>query len=190
MKRAKIAILLSIALIAVVVIVTLWVNLRMRKTSEDREALPKISAIGAESAFEKIRLVEDKHGKKTWELEAKSIEQYQDKNVMVLEDVKLTFYSKDGRTFVVSGKEGRVYQDSRDMELSGNVVLTSSDGYRLRTHSVAYHHEERRVTSSDAVELEGEQIWLKGKGMLVDTESRTFKILSDVKTQWKVGKKG
>ena len=190
MNRAKIAILLSIVLIVAVVTVSLLANLRGRKVSDDGESLPKILTIGAESALEKIRLVEDKHGKKTWELEAISIRQYQDKNMMLLEDVKLTVYAKDGRSFVVSGKEGKVYQDSKDMELSGNVMLTSSDGYQLRTHSVAYRHEDRRVTSSDVVELEGEQISLRGKGMLVDTERQTFKILSAVKTQLRVAKRG
>ncbi len=57
--------------------------------------------------LEKIRFVEDKHGQKTWELEAKSIQQYQDQNIMLLEDVKVTFYTKDGRSFILSGKKGK-----------------------------------------------------------------------------------
>ncbi len=63
------------------------------------------------------------------------MQQYQGQNVMVLEDVKLTFFSKDGRTFTVTGKQGKVYQDTKNMELQGDVVVTSSDGYRLKTNS-------------------------------------------------------
>jgi LPS export ABC transporter protein LptC len=191
MKRFKIAILLSILLIGGVVFVLLWVNLQERKkTLEKEENIPRISAEGVEQRLEKIRFVEEKEGKKTWELEAKAISQYQDQNIMALEDVKVTYYSKDGRSFVITGDQGKVYQNSKDMELTGNVLCTSSDGYRFKTHSISYQHSGKKITSSDRVELEGEQLRLIGKGMWVDMESKTFKVLSEVKTQWKGGRKG
>lgn len=189
MKKAKIIILLSIVLIGGIVLISLWGNLRARKTSEAVEKLPKASTGGADMRLEKIRFVEDKHGQKTWELEAKSVHQYQEQNIMVLEDVKATFFTKEGRTFFLTGKQGKVYQDSKDVELVGGVVLTSSDGYQLRTHSVSYRHAAKIVSTSDPVEIEGEQLRLTGKGMLVDMEARTFKIFSQVKTQLRGRKK-
>ena len=139
--------------------------------------------------LEKIRFVEDKHGQKTWELEAKSVHQYQEQNIMVLEDVKATFFTKEGRTFFLTGKQGKVYQDSKDVELVGDVVLTSSDGYQLKTHSAFYCNLGKTVSTSDPVEIEGEQLRLTGKGMLVDMEAKTFKIFSQVKTQLRGRKK-
>jgi LPS export ABC transporter protein LptC len=190
MKRAKIAIVISILLIGGIVLTTLWANLHERKASEAVEKLPKVSTGDATLRGEKIRLVEDKQGRKTWEMEAKSIQHYQDQNMMMLEDVKVIFYSKDGRSFTVSGNQGKFYQDSKDMELVGDVILSSSDGYRLKTHSVSYRDSEKKVRTSDPVEIEGELIRLVGTGMLVDMEAKTFKILSQVKTQWKGGGKG
>ena len=190
MKKIKFVILISIVLIGGIVFVTLWVNLMGEKASKEGEDSPKISTDGANARLEKIRFVEDKQGKKTWELEAKSIQQYQDQNIMLLEEVKVTFFSEEGRIFVISGNQGKVYQDSKNMELVGDVVLTSSDGYRLKTHSIAYHHLEKKVTSSDPVEIEGEQIRVAGKGMWVDMEGKIFKVLSQVKTRWKGGRKG
>ena len=151
-------------------LVSLWANLRERKASEAVEKLPKISTGGADMRLEKIRFVEDKHGQKTWELEAKSVHQYQDQNMMVLEDVKVTFYAKEGRTFFLTGKQGKVYQDSKNVELEGDVVLTSSDGYQLKTHSVSYHHSgedrehlrsrgDRRGTDSTDRQRDVGQIW-------------------------------
>ena len=189
MKRLKIAILISIVLIGGIVLVSLWANLRERKASEAVEKLPKVSTGGADMRLEKIRFVEDKHGQKTWELEANSVQQYQDQNIMVLEDVKVTFYTKEGRTLFLTGKQGKVYQDSKNVELVGNVVLTSSDGYQLKTHSVSYRHLGKIVSTSDPVEIEGEQLRLTGKGMWVDMEAKTFKILSQVKTQLRARKK-
>ena len=190
MKRVKIAILVLILLIGGIVFVTLWVNLKGEKASKEGEGPPKISTDGADARLEKIRFVEDKHGQKTLELEAKSIQQYQDQNIMLLEEVKVTFFTKEGQTFIISGNHGKVYQDSKNMELVGDVVLTSSDGYRLKTHSISYHHLEKQVTTSDPVEIEGEQIRVVGKGMWVDMEAKIFKVLNQVKTRWKGGRKG
>jgi LPS export ABC transporter protein LptC len=191
MKRIKIAILLSILLVCGVVLVSLWVNLQERKKMlEEAEKVPNISTDGADQRLEKIRFVEEKHGKKTWELEAKAIYQYQGQNVLLLEDVKVIYYAKDGRSFNLSGDKGKVYQDSKDMELVGNVLLTSTDGYRLKTQTMSYQHLSKQVRTQDPVEFEGEQIHLTGKGMLVDMEAKTFKVLSQAKTQWKGRKKG
>jgi LPS export ABC transporter protein LptC len=100
------------------------------------------------------------------------------------------YYAKDGRSFTLSGDKGKVHQDSKDMELVGNVLLTSTDGYRLKTHSMSYQHLNKQARTPDPVEFEGEQIRLTGKGMLIDMEAKTFKVLSQAKTQWKGGRKG
>ena len=189
MKRIKIAILIALILVSGIVLVSLWMNLRERKASEAVDKPPVVSTGGADTHLEKVRFVEDKRGEKTWELEAKSVHQYQAQNIMVLEDVKVTFYAKEGRTFFLTGKQGKVYQDSKNVELVGDVVLTSSDGYRLKTHSVSYRHLQKIASSPDPVEIEGEQIRLTGKGMLVNMEDKTFKILSQVKTQLRGKKK-
>lgn len=186
MRKTRIVILLLIGLIGGVVLVSLRANLGARKASE---AVEKVSTQGADMQLKKIRFVEDKQGQKTWELEAESVNQYQEQNILVLEDLKLTFYAKDGRIIYLTGKQGKVYQDSKNVDLTGDVVLTSSDGYQLRTHSASYRHSEKVVSTSDPVEIDGEQIQLTGKGMLVDVEAKTFKILSQVKTHLRGRKK-
>ena len=190
MRKLKLAIAIAIVSIGLLVFVTVWTNLRGKKALEEGESPAKISTDGADTRLEKIHLVEDKHGQKTWELEAKSIQQYQSQNIMLIQEVKLTFFGKEGRSFVVSGNQGKVHQDSKDMELSGDVVVTSSDGYRLKTQSVSYHHSEKKITTSDPVEIEGDLIRLQGIGLSVDMEAKIFKVLSQVKTQWKGGRKG
>jgi len=190
MKKAKLVILILILLIAGAVLASLWVNLRGREASGEKEGVSKISTGGADMRLEKIRIVEDKHGRQTWELEATSVQQYQDQNIMVLEDVKVTYYTKEGRSFIISGNKGKIYQDSKNMELVGDVLLTSSDGYQLKTHSVSYHHLEKKVTTSDPVEIEGKEIQLVGTGMLVDMEAKIIRVLHQVKTRWKGGQKG
>jgi LPS export ABC transporter protein LptC len=188
MKKTKFAILMSIVLIGGIVLISLWLNLREKKASEKSEVVPNIPT--ADSRLDKIHLVEEKKGQKTWELEAKSIQQYQDQNIMILDKVKVTFYTKEGRSFIISGNQGKVNQDSKDMELVGDVVVSSSDGYQLKTHSLSYHHSNKSMSTPDPVEIEGEKIRLVGKGMLVDMEAKILKILNQVKTHWRGGIEG
>jgi LPS export ABC transporter protein LptC len=187
MRRVKFAILAVILLVGGIVGVSLWVNLQDRKASEEEKPPPKFSTDDAKMFLEKVHFVEDKQGRKTWELEAKSIQQNREENLMTAEDIKVTVYGDEGRTFTISGKEGRIHLDSKDMELVGDVLVTSSEGYRLKTDSVSYRHQEKRVGTADPVEIQGEQINLKGKGMSVDIEARTFKILDQVKTRLRLG---
>ncbi|MGQ9644947.1 MAG: LPS export ABC transporter periplasmic protein LptC [Thermodesulfobacteriota bacterium] len=190
MKRAKIAILILIVVIAGIVLTSLWMNLQREKNSREKESLERLPHLEADMALERIKLVEDKQGKKTWELDAKAVRQYQPQNVILLEDVKVSFHTKEGRSFILSGDTGKVYQDSRNMELVGNVLLTSSDGYRLTTHSIFYQHEKREVTTSDPVEIDGQEIQVVGRGMRVDMEARIINILSQARTRWKGEKDG
>ncbi len=191
LKKVKMAIALSLLLVGGVVLVSLWVNLRERdRRLENAETGGVISTGGADQRLEKIHFVEEKHGQKIWELEAKSLSQYQDQNLLLLEEVTVIYYSKDGRTYLLNGNRGKVHQETKDMELVGNVKFTSAEGYQLTTHSISYQHSNRRVKTSDPIELEGEQIHLTGVGMVIDLEARTFKVLGQVKTQWKGGRKG
>ena len=189
MKRIRLAILVCMILIGGAVLASFFFNLHGRKEIKEPEPIPNETAVDAKMYLEKIRFVEDKQGRKTWELEAKSIEQHEDQDIVDLNDVKVTVYTKEGRSFVISGERATVNQKSKDAKLSGNVTLTTSDGYRLRTESVAYHHEMKQIDTSDPVEMEGEGFRVQGQGMFVDMEARIFKILGRVKCQWqKMGK--
>ena len=148
MKRIKIAILISIGLIVLVVSLSLWVHYRGRKPPEEVK-LPKIAFEGADSRIEKIHFVEEKQGQKTWELEAKAMQQYQGQNVMILEDVKLTFFSEGWpNLYGYLESRGRSIRTRKTWNLEGNVVVTSSEGYRLKTHSMTYNHQEKKDPDS------------------------------------------
>lgn len=185
MKKARIIILIAIVLIGGIVSMRLWVNLQGRK---DPPA-PVVPDGRQNQMLKEIHFVEDKHGQKTWELRAKSVQVYQDENISVLEDVKVTYYAKEGRTFFLTSKTGKVNQQSKDVDLEGDVVLTTSDGYKLRTQSASYRDSEKMIRSSDPVDIEGDQVHITGKGMLVDVENKTFKILKEVKTELRREKK-
>jgi len=145
MNRLRLAVLASIGLILVVVGLSLWASYRGRKPPEEVN-LPRIAIEGADSRMEKVRFVEGETGPEDLGTGSQGHAAVPGQDVMILEDVVLTYYNKDGRIFTVSGKEGKVFQKTKDMEIKGDVVVTSSDGYRLKTNFMAYQHQERRST--------------------------------------------
>lgn len=187
-RRARWILLGFIGLSIVGVWGLLWVNLQDQMKKESQEKIPKLGE-NIDQKLERIRFMEEKKGKIHWELEASTVHQYQKENMLLLEEVKLVYYSDDGRIFTLSGDRGKVYQDSKDVELMGKVVLTTSDGYRMKTDSLFYDHSKKKVTSSDPVELEGKEIRLVGQGMSISLEEKIFKVLHQVKARWK-GEKG
>src|SRR4030042_5383100 len=104
MRRFKFAIFSSILLSGGIGLFRFWSN--RKQVSKKGDRLPPMLNEKADKCLEKIRFVEEKHGKKTWELEAKSIQQYQDQDLMLVEEIRLTFYTDKGRWFTLSGREG------------------------------------------------------------------------------------
>lgn len=184
MKKVKYLILLGIVLILFYVSFNLWQRSNKREMADEVKSTALLRN-NEDMRLEEIHLVEEKYGKRTWELEAKQINQYQDRNVLILKDIKAKIYLKDGKIFNISGTEGRFYQDSKNMELSGNVELHSSDGYRLKTDSLFFDNSKKKISTEDFVEIEDGKVNIRGKGLVIDIEAKVFKLLGQVKTFWK-----
>src|SRR4030042_6053560 len=103
MKRIRLAILVCMILISAAVVAGFFFNLHGRKGVKEPEPIPKETAVDATMYLEKIRFVEDKKGRKTWELEAKSIEKHEDQNIVDLNEVKATLSPKKARSSVIAG---------------------------------------------------------------------------------------
>lgn len=186
MKKIKIIIFITILFIILYVGFSIWQRSTKKEIITEKRSIS--TQIGKESMrLEKIHLIEEKHGQKTWELEAHQINYYQDQNLFILKDVKVNFYLRNGKTFTLSGKEGKFFQDTKNMELMGDVILSSNEGYRLKTASVFYDHSKKMVSGKDLVEVEDDKIQMKGEGMIIDMESRIFKLLNRVRTKWRKG---
>lgn len=184
MKTVKYIILFGILLIIFYVSFNFWQKSN-RRSSLDESKNNTLLMNNEDMRLEKIHLVEEKHGQKTWELEATQINQYQGHDLLILKDVKAKIFLKDGKIFDISGIEGKFYQDSKNIELSGDVLLKSTDGYSLRTNSLFFDHSKKRVSTKDLVEIEDGRIKITGRGMVIDIEARILKLLSQVKTFWK-----
>ena len=76
-----------------------------------------------------------------WRLDAAHAESFE-KQRTVLKQVTIQIEEpREPRAWTVTGDEGELQQPSRDVELRGNVVLVSSEGFRLETSRLLWDGE-------------------------------------------------
>lgn len=133
-----------------------------------------------------VHLVETSEGEKEWELWADEALAFKAEQQWTLENVKAVFFGKDGVRFTVTGKEGFVEPKTKNMQVKGDVVTRSSNGYIFRTEKVTYTSHDRSLRGPYDIDMVGPKdkggrhMSLKGVGMMADLNKSTIDILSNV----------
>lgn len=135
----------------------------------------------ADLSLEEIHYVETKGDKKEWELRAKSGQHFRQDDYTILQDLTVTFYAEEGRIITLRGDEGSM-KGRKEIEVRGDVVITSSDGYRVTTDSLRYEEEKQRIFTEDPIRLEGKGLLVKGVGVVVDLKTQKLRVLRKVQT--------
>ena len=92
---------------------------------------------------------------KEWELWSDEAKSMKDKPTWDLKVVRATFYGKDNVTFVVTGSSGEVNVVTKDMVVTGDVKVRSSNGYLFRTEKVKYVSKIKTMSSVSSVKIWG-----------------------------------
>ncbi len=163
MARLKIIILVLICLLAGGTFLTI----KLSHLGDGENPLPTVET-EADITSKNIHLVGDKSGSKEWELEAREAQHFVTENMTVLEGIEASFYVRQGGLIRMRGDKGRVHHATRDIEVQGNIVILTDDGYQLRTDGLQYVDSARRITSSDRVEIAGDGLEITGDGMCID----------------------
>jgi len=167
------------------VLIVLTLNFYVARETIPIPEIPENTS-GADMQFNKIHYTStDEQGIKEWELNAVTANYFREKKLAEFEEVDIIFYSKKGGIFTMRGDIGLLNTETRDIQLSGNVIGTSNDGYRFRTESLTYKADKRQAKTDDKVFLEGPQFNLEGWGMIMDLENEKVMLQNDVRAQGK-----
>ncbi|NVM22545.1 MAG: LPS export ABC transporter periplasmic protein LptC [Desulfobacterales bacterium] len=112
-----------------------------------------------------IRQVATRDGVNEWILEAESAQYQKAENKTSFNDISATFFLKDGRTVHLASRDGVLLTDTKDMEVSGGVVLRSG-AYELKTERLRYDCKNRSISTDTPVFVKAKGIRLSGHSMI------------------------
>ena len=158
MRKLPVVILGCVALFLTVVVGVLLVNTRATKTPPPEPAQNK-----ADYRIKEVHLQEER-GVTRWQLDADYGEIFETQGKTAMKKVRIRI-TEPSREWHVTADDGEMQQASKDVSLSGNVVVTSSDGLRLETSRLNWAAADQRAWTDQPV-----KIWRTG----VMAEAQTF----------------
>jgi LPS export ABC transporter protein LptC len=125
-------------------------------------------------------------GRREWELEADSLTRLKEEDLTVFTGVKVVFFSKDGTTFTLRGRECTYNERTGVILVSGNVTIVTvglgGKNYKLTTDSLKYATRSKELTSTEQVEIKSQAMSITGVGFEMDVDGEKLSILKDVRT--------
>lgn len=118
----------------------------------------------ADYRIKEVELQEEMKDGVTWQLQADQAEAYEKAGRTLLRKVRIRIQEPD-RSWTVTGDEGEMAQESKNVELRGNVILTSSDGLRLETTRLRWDADAKRAWTDEPVTLHQKGAVVQGQGL-------------------------
>lgn len=171
-----------IILTLVVVFLSVVVGVLVHRARIPRKLPTEPVATNADYRLKQVHLQEQGRDGSRWQLDAEYSETFEDLNKTTMKKVRIKVdQSSKGdqpsRSWTVTGNEGDLNQDTKDVELRGNVVLVSSDGLRLETDRLRWDAERQRAWTDDPVVIYRSGAVVRGTGF----ESRVAEEVSSIK---------
>ncbi|MDZ4677806.1 MAG: LPS export ABC transporter periplasmic protein LptC [Oligoflexia bacterium] len=152
------------------------------KPKVDKTLAPKSAVTTMSQMMHGVHLVETSAGKKEWELDSDYAQGFKDKGTWKLQGVHVKFFGAAGTEYSVTGDKGSVHTETKDMEINGHVVTTTSDGYMVKSNSLKYVSTDKTLSTPDHVEITGPEtkdgkFEMVGRGLqaVLDTSTMTLK---------------
>jgi LPS export ABC transporter protein LptC len=183
MDRAAAGIALGVILFVTVVIGVLIV--KGHRAAAPRE---EVVSSAADQQIREIHIQEDaKGGGYRWSLDAERADSFPGTGKTLLRKVTIGV-EEPGRRWKVTSDEGDIVQDTRDVELRGNVVLVSSEGMRVETTVLRWVNAEGRAWTEQPVTIYRAGGVVKGTGLEARPSEETTLIHGRVTATFSVSK--
>ncbi len=119
---------------------------------------------GKDISLSYIHHVATRDGVKEWILDADSAQYVKAQGKTVMTNVSVTFFLDNGNTVHLASREGVLFTDTRNMEVSGDVQVRSGQ-YELKTDKLFYDHKARSVSTDTPIVVKGKVVRLSGHSM-------------------------
>jgi len=166
---------------AVVVLVgrSMWQQKKQDLAQKALELVPGVS-----QHIQDFRRVKVHEGRKVWEVAAQDAQYFEEDKAVIVRDAVVQWFMKDGRILGLSGAEGRITLEDREVthvELHGDISVTLAD-YVVHTDRATYDRQRDLISAPGQVDLSGHNLHVRGEGMELEVEAQRVKLLDRVST--------
>jgi len=153
----------------------------------------KLSASGTsgelpDSEVEDFTVTETDSGRTQWTLFAKSAATYTARDLVTARTLRIDFFGTDGKkSSELVAREGELYQRTHDMLARGNVVLQTTEGWRMSTEELTFSNQRNLIHSDRLVRVEKEGSVLEGVGFQGDPNLEHFEFREQVRATVRPG---
>ena len=136
-----------------------------------------------DSEVEDFSVTETDSGRPQWTLFAKNADTYTARDLVTARTLRIDFFDEKTRakTSELIAREGELYQRTRDLVARGNVVLMTTEGWRMSTEEMHFLNSRRKITSDKLVRVEKEGTVLEGVGFESDPNLEHFEFQHQIR---------
>ncbi len=118
-----------------------------------------------------------------WEVKAQTAQYHKKQNLVLFDKVQIKLTTEEKKVYVMTGDNGQMLTDKKDLEIKGNVVIVSESGDRFTTEYLKYSESEKKFYTDAPVSMENEKMKIKGKGLTLFMNTGELNLRSAVKAK-------
>jgi LPS export ABC transporter protein LptC len=156
----------------------------IKAESEGPEDSPPTDTVEDESfRLKNIHYIqENPDGGAKWILDADEVRFSEDRQYIAFNKFHLKLESENNFAIELSGKNGSYDKTADEIELSGNLEGHTDNGYRIATDRILYKQKKGHLNTDGPVEITGPFFSVAGKGLHVDLNTETIKVINNTTT--------
>jgi len=175
-KMKKSIIGVSIVIIGIVLIVATLIC-----EKNDKGGMLKIISDNADLQVKDFHYTEVGDSDVVWEINADTAQYFRSESRAAFKNVRVRLITSDGKIYIMTGDEGRLNTETKDIEVHGNVVVTSDSNDRFESDDISYLYRDKRIFTDSPVAMKNQGIKVKGKGLSISIKEKRLALLSNVK---------
>ena len=155
----------------------------MQGTGRKKENVIKIMPDEADIRIQDFVFTEVGQNKIRWDVKAKSGQYQKKKNLALFEQVRIQATTEEGKVYVMTGKKGKMLTDKKDLEITGDVVITSDSGDRFTTDYLRYANDQRKIYTDAPIVMENNKMKIQAVGLIIFIDKGELILSSGVRAR-------
>jgi LPS export ABC transporter protein LptC len=138
--------------------------------------------------LENIQFIQDNPDKGArWILDANEVMMSEDRQHMSFDRFHLKLEPENNFAIDLVGSSGDYDRTADEINLRGDLEGNTENGYRISTDHVLFRQKEGNLSADGPVEINGPFFSVTGRGLRINLEKETIRILSNTRTFIKKG---